>query len=177
MIEKQVFVENPIGSAPEHILILCAFVFLWFGNSFLPEPLSNTILIFIFGGTYLLFAIITSIQPKLTITCDSAGCEVNSKIFWQRVGTTYQFKWAEVTETKFERFATSARAKPMFFWVATHGQAKRLLRRSWFAADQLESFVSLVNQATPHVPYVWVKDETNHNVMEKVGKYRKVPRR
>ena len=38
MIEKQVFVESPLGSAPEHILILCGFVILWFGNSFLPQP-------------------------------------------------------------------------------------------------------------------------------------------
>jgi hypothetical protein len=176
MIQKQVFVESRFGSAPEHILIMCGFVFLWFGNSFLPEPLPNKIWFILFGGTYAMFLMVSSLQKRLTLTCDSVGCEVSSKMFWQTVGKTYSFKWSEVTDTKFERFATLGQSPSMFFWVVTQGQAKRLLRRSWFASDQLKSFVALVNQATPHLPYVWVTEETTRQAIEKVGKFRKVPR-
>lgn len=64
----------------------------------------------------------------------------------------------------------------MFFWVVVNGEAKRLLRRYWFTADTLNNFVALVNQATPHLPYVWIKDEAPLEVIEKVGRFKKVRR-
>lgn len=97
MNEKQVFVDNPFGSAPEHILCRCFCVFLWFGNSFLPEPLPINVLIVFFAGLYFLVLVVPTFERKLTVTCGSIGCEVYSKNFWQRVGKTYYFKWSDVT--------------------------------------------------------------------------------
>ncbi|HKO97813.1 MAG TPA: hypothetical protein VJU86_12520 [Pyrinomonadaceae bacterium] len=175
MIEKKVFAERPFGSVPEHILIMCGVVVLWFGNSFLREPLPPKVLILIFGGGYVLFFLVSGLSRNLTITCDSLGCDVQSKFFWQRAGKDFSFKWAEVTETKFKRARVSS-TTAMFFWVVASGEPRRLLRRDWFAADTLEDFVALVNESTPHLPYVWVKDALAPNVIDKVGQFRKVRR-
>lgn len=176
MIEQRVFIERPMGSGPEHILIVCCFVFLWFGNSFLPQPLPDHIFAVLFLGTYTLILVVSSFNRKLTITCDASGCQVSSKIFWQRSGTIYSFKWSEVTETKFERFYASTSTKQMFFWVVAQGQPRRLLQREWFNADSLDNFVALVNQSTPHLPYVWQKGGPTLGVIEKVGRFSKVLR-
>jgi hypothetical protein len=134
------------------------------------------ILLILFGGTYALFFVVTALQRFLIVTCDSAGCEVNSKFFWQAAGKTYSIKWSEVTDTKFKRIATSAKSSSVFFCIVTDNKVHRLFRRNWFAADQLEKFVALVNQATPHLPHAWLKGETNLQVLEKVGKFKRVLR-
>jgi hypothetical protein len=62
------------------------------------------------------------------------------------------------------------------FEVVANGQERELKQWDRFSAKSFDRFVALVNEATPHLPYIWVKDIDNVEGMEKVGGFIKVPR-
>ena len=89
-----------------------------------------------------------------TIICDEVGCTVKKKIFWKKSGESYSFKWNEVSETEYFADAETNRE----FYVEING-VKRQLLTAEFSLDDFDYFIETANQATPHLPYVWEKND------------------
>jgi len=176
MIEKQVFVQSPIITALRSayfliILFLIALVF----NFFFPGPFSITFLIEVFFIIYALVLLTSLFRKKKTIICDSIGCQVQAKNYWEGFGkTTYHFNWSEVTETLF--LSVGSDNSGSIFAAVVNGQQIKLLDKESNSSKSFDNFVALVSQATSHLPYIWTKDSDNLEVIEKDGWFNKVPR-
>ncbi len=88
------------------------------------------------------------------IVCDQNGCTVKEKRFWQSSGESYSFRWNEVSETEYYADTDTSRA----FYVEINS-VKRKILTSNFSFDDTDYFIETVNQATPHLPYIWERNE------------------
>ena len=178
MTKKHVFVESPLKLALFAMPILSSVL------TILTVAFSPTIPIIvyigIFFGTFGLGVLICSFYKKKTITCDSVGCQVQTKHHWESSGETYDFKWNEVTLTRVGfievQSGEGGYLSRTHFEVVANGQERELKQWDRFSSKSFDRLVALVNEATPHLPYIWVKDINNVEGMEKVGGFSKVPR-
>jgi hypothetical protein len=175
MIEKQVFVQSPIIAAlrSAYFLIIVFLIVLVF-KLFSMLPLSFTFLIEVFFIVYGLVLLISLFRKKKTITCDSSGCQVQARNYWQHFGETYYFDWSEVTETLF--LSVGSDNSGTIFAAVVNGQQRKLLHKESNSSKSFDDFIALVNQATPHLPYIWTKDADNLKGLEKDGWFNKVAR-
>ena len=93
-------------------------------------------------------------EEDTTIICDEVGCTVKKKRFWQSSGKSYGFGWNEVSETEYYADAETSRE----FYIEVDGVKRKLLTAD-FSFDDTDYFIETVNQATPHLPYVWEKND------------------
>ena len=178
MTTKQGFVESPLklalfaGPIFSSVLTILTVVF--------APSLPIIAYVGIFFGVVVLGMLICSFYKKKTITCDSVGCQVQAKHYWESFGEAYDFKWSEVTVTKVilnEIYGGDGDSlKRMHFEVVANGQERELKQWDRFSSKSFDRVVALVNEATPHLPYIWVKDMNNVEGLEKVGRFSKVPR-
>jgi hypothetical protein len=178
MTQKHVFVESPLKLAlfampiVSSVLTILTVVF--------APAIPIIVYVGIFFVTFALGVLICSFYKKKTITCDSVGCQVEAKHLWERSGETYHFKWSEVTLTKVSftevHGGDGGYLNRTHFEVIADGQERELKQWDRFSSKSFDRFVALVNEATPHLPYIWVKDKGNVEGIEKVGEFIKVPR-
>lgn len=121
-------------------------------------------------GLSVLFLFI-SLFSKRTIDCDSVGCMVEKIDFWGLREDKDSFRWSEVTETTFTTLTTTDYL--MLFEVEANGQTHQLLTES---SKDFDNIIKLANEATPHLPYIWVYGN-RIDAIEKIDRYYKVPRR
>ena len=178
MNQKHVFVESPLKLAL-FVMPIVSSVLTILTVVFAPS-MPAIFYVGIFFGTFAVGVLICSFYKKKTITCDSVGCQVETKHHWESSGEGYEFKWSEVTLTKVSFTEVSGGdggyLNRTHFEVVANGQERELKQWDRFSSKNFESFVALVNEATPHLPYIWVKDIANVEGMEKVGAFIKVPR-
>ncbi len=173
MTKKQVFVESPLKLALLAMLFILPVLMILI-VVFAPS-IPIIVLIGICFGIFALGLLVSSFYKKKTITCDSVGCKVQAKHYWKSFGETYDFKWSEVTDTKiiFTEWEDLTRTH---FEVVANGQARELKQWDRFSSKSFDSLIAMINEATPHLPYIWVKDINNVEGMEKAGMFSKVPR-
>ena len=181
MIEKHVFVENPLKSLLISSLLFGLYLLIALPaiNFFFAASLPTNILIGVLVVSFALPLLLASFMKRKVVICDSVGCEVRAKNSWQKFEETDYFKWSQVTETNIVAVTkTNVFSKWIYFEVVVGGQTKRLLKREWFSAKSFDNLVDLANQATQHLlPYLWVKGGTSFEAIEKAGMFRKVSRR
>lgn len=172
MNERQVFATTDRWKGVLAILLvfwlaaaIVHFVFTIDISKVLP---SNPIAVGI--GLSVLFLFI-SFFSKRTISCDSVGCMIEKIDFWGLREDRDFFEWNEVTETTFTTFTTTDYL--MLFEVKANGQTHQLLTES---SKDFGNIINLANEATPHLPYIWV-NENRVDAIEKIDRYYKVPRR
>ncbi len=153
------------------VIAIIHFVFTLDLSEALP---SNPI---VFGIGLSVFFLLIGFFSKKIISWDSFGCTIEKIDFWGlRVDTDY-FRWNEVTETTFASFTTTETL--MFFEVKANDQTHQLLTET---AKEFNNIIKLVNEATPHLPYIWVTKNRlvaieKLEAIEKIEYFYKVPRR
>ena len=178
MTKKEIFVESPLKLALFAMLILSPVMAIVTGIMYPSIPI--IVRIGIGFGIFAIGLLVLSFAEKKTITFDSVGCQVRAKHYWKSFEETYDFKWSEVTAARVIFYeadggdgGTSTRTH---FEVVVNGQARELKQWDRFSAKSFDRVIELVNEATPHLPYVWVKGTTNVEGMEKAAGFSKVSR-
>jgi hypothetical protein len=164
-MEKQVFIE---GSLKHSLITMLVFlpITLTVLSFFVQSILINLFITFALGFWY------ASFQEERTITCDPIECSIRIKNFWSsRVNTEY-FQWSDVTETKFIFTPSSESSDEVHFEIVAEGRVIKILSPTTILSSKDENLISLVNEATSHLPYVWIKDTK----IGSVWTYSKVPR-
>lgn len=179
MNKKETLVESPLKLALLAMLIVSPVMAIVTGIAVPSIPIFA--LIGIGFGIFAVGLLVFSFDKKKTITFDSAGCQVQTKSYWKSFEETYNFKWSEVTATKViftEVYGGDGgdNLKRTHFEVVAHGQARELKQWDRFSSKSFDRVIALVNEATPHLPYLWVKGMTNVEGMEKAGGFSQVSR-
>lgn len=122
-------------------------------------------------------------QKESVITCDADGCSIESKTFWTSRKQTTEFLWRDVTATKFILTPSFESTAEVHFEVDAEGETIEILRSTIKTSNQNDNIIAFINEATPHLPYIWVKlsrtlvkDVSNFEEMEKAGDYSKISR-
>ena len=136
------------------------------------------------GGLLIAFLAI-SFTPNRKVVCNSEGCEIWIGNFWNRNENFDCFKWNDVTETEFvEEFLGSLTGSAKYrliavsFKILTNQKSYRLLTLKRSKKKTIDELVKFVNEATPHLKYVWEKpsDFGNRQVIVEANNYCKVAR-
>ncbi|HMS39148.1 MAG TPA: hypothetical protein PKE69_02900 [Pyrinomonadaceae bacterium] len=151
-MSQQIFRTNPV----KRILIyLCVIVAVFvFTSIFLT---AERFKVFYWAINILTFAIcllLIIFETDTTIICDEIGCDVKKKTLWGSFSENYGFKWSEVSETEYFADAESSRE----FYVEINGVKRKILTTE-FSLNDFDYFIETVNQATPHLPYIWQKND------------------
>lgn len=178
MNKKETFVESPLKLALLAMLIVSPVIAVVTGIAVPSIPIFA--LIGIGFGIFAIGLLVFSFDKKKTITFDSVGCQVQTKSYWKSFEETYDFKWGEVTATKVIFTEVDGgdgdNLKRTHFEVVANGQARELKQWDRFSAKSFERIIELVNEATPHLPYIWVKGIANVEGMEKTAGFSQVSR-
>lgn len=175
MTDKYVYVENPMKLVINLMLLILFFftaVSVITGNS-LDTIIVITASLFGFSA---LFVLIASFLKQRTVICDSRGCEIWTKRFWSGKQETDRFEWKDVTSTRVDEIdigeSTSLR-----FEIKARGKTRGFTMKHIFSRS-FDKLITVVNQATPHLPYIWVKSPRTSiiQVFELVPRYDKIPR-
>ncbi len=122
-------------------------------------------------GIFASFLIMIIFGDHTTIICDEFGCTVKRKIFWQKSGESYSFKWLEVSETEYVADGEYGRK----FYLEIDG-VKREIVSAEASLDDFDYFIRTVNSATPHLPYIWEKGDGWINRNFDAKRYKRVSR-
>jgi hypothetical protein len=178
MTKQETFVESPLKLAFFAMLIVSPVMAIVTGLVVPSIPI--IVLIGICFGIFAIGLLIFSFDKKKTIILDSMGCQVQAKRYWTRFEETYDFKWSEVTATKVIFHEADGgdgdNLERTHFEVVANGQARELKQWDKFSSKSFDRIIDLVNEATPHLPYIWVKGITNVEAIEKAAGFSKVPR-
>ena len=114
--------------------------------------------LFFLAGIYAWIAMRNN-YTRFTIFCAENGFVVTSEKK-RRTQPPVEYRWEEVTGTQYEQSSECNRGTTMiyrFFSVET-------TRGPAFKVDQnqtdLDELVTVFNEQTPHLPYVWIPDDT-----------------
>jgi hypothetical protein len=182
MTEKQIFTDaasvGKILGIVSGLLVLIAVC--WFVVA--GTALGMAVNLGVLGGLFLLTALMVLLAYNLsthrTVACDSTGCEVTTGSKWGK-SQSDSFKWHEVTGTGVAKQVISTgkgRQTVFYFGVGVEGREILLLRSG---TKDFADLMSVVNERTPHLPYVWVgsREIDNRQVMQEVANsYYKVAR-
>ncbi len=168
-MRQHIFKNSPV----KRILIyLCVIVTVFvFTSIFLT---AERFKVFYWAINILTFAIcllLIIFETDTIIICDEIGCNVKKKTIWGSFSENYDFKWNEVLETEYFADAESSRE----FYVEINGVKRKILSAD-FSFDDFDYFIDTVNQATPHLPYVWEKNDGAIASMFEGRRYAKIAR-
>src|SRR4028119_163872 len=184
MTSKRTFTDDFLKTLLGIFLFVCGLMaVIWFavGGASLSPLISLSVLGGILLGILLIMLLVYSFTPQRRVTCDLEGCEVAVSSRWG--GTrTHRFAWKEVTGTRIARTIVGFakyRSEYIHLNVNTQSGEKELLRMNNVFPKDFAELVTIVNQMTPQLPYVWVtrkEANTRRIVEEGAGSYCKVPR-
>lgn len=173
MLPTRVFRESPF-KALKLLGIILGPIFLFFilvvFSDETPQITSNglnksaqllAILGGVFCGTFLFTFLILSFQARKALKCDFEGCEILQKNFWRTVGFLTQFKWKEVRDSNIieqQLEVESGYVSVYTFAVETGNGQINLLELKTSTKNNIQGLIDYVNQSTPHLKYIWVKD-------------------
>ncbi len=127
----------------------------------------------------LILFLVRSLMKKTTVTCDSESCDVYTTNFWNTYHKSESLVWSEVTDTNLNEERVDKGAATVFIDIEVRERTYRLLSQYLSSVNAFSGLIDYVNQATPHLNYVWEKtsDFGNRQVIVEVRNFSKVARR
>ncbi len=151
-MNQQIFETN---SVKRILIYLFSFVAVFIFTSIFLTTERFKIFYWVINATnFALCFLLIFFDTDTAIICDDVGCTVKRKRFWDRSGESFGFRWNEVSETEYYADADTSRE----FYVEINGVKTKLLTAD-FSLDDADYFIETVNQATPHLPYFWGKND------------------
>ena len=193
--ESHTFSESRFSGLKTLLLILTP-IFLFFAVViFLDEMpaitengLNNSaflfvLLLIIFSIFVFITFLILSFQNRTTVTYTAKGCDIRQSNFWNFYPTSYSFLWTDITDTNIvedsTQFETDGGTISAYFFEAYFGEwNKKLLNLTQSTDKTVSDFIKYINDATPHLKYVWEKGSNfgGRQVIVEVYGYSKVAR-
>ncbi len=183
------FAENPLGLVRKVALIgVLGFIVLVVALAIFRLPLDNNgneitekfviVILGIMIAIVLLLFFIRSFAKKRTVTCDSRSCDIDTTNFWNTFHESESFVWSDVTDTSLTEEYVDKSARSIFVDVESGGRMRRLLSSHQASRDTFHELIKFVNDATPHLNYVWekTKDFGDRQVVVEVHGFSKVAR-
>ena len=182
MHQKQVFVEKSIG----FVLLLIAlaigaafggFAFYGLNNEGFGNHASTYIVVGLCFAPFLIILLLSYFSKAKKTICDASGCEIMNKSIWQsKWSLADRFLWRDVSEIK--QTVVGFKPPKVIFTVVVDGVEKHLLNHFHSSREEFDNLIEIAGQATPHLPYEWVRNEKigNRPVLESTHGLTKVAR-
>lgn len=188
--EGATFAEDPFSLVKKAVLCgIAGFIMLAAALSIfrLPpdnqgnENTSERFILIILGVEVLIFLmlfLIRSFTRKRTVICDSKGCDIYTTDFWNTSYESENLLWSEATDTNIIEEYIDKSAKTIFIVVEVKNRPKRLMSQYLSSRRTFSELVEFINQATPHLNYVWKKnsDTGDRRVIVETRNFSKVAR-
>lgn len=189
--KSETFVENPMDllkiMAPIILLIFVGMSALvnfigitpTSGKSAGVTPAKLTVIFFFANSVILLIIfLVAGFSEKRTVTCYPKGCDINSTNFWNTYYKSESFGWREVSEINLGEQYIGKGGYVAYLEAIVRHQPRRLMTRHRYSKNAFDALVEYINEATPHLPYVWEKPANfgDRQVIDEIKGFSKVTR-